>query len=152
MSSRRFVAIWIILYYTKLVPRLTFRWWIGEKDPVHQICMQEPPCQVPSIARHAHWLWCDIIHVGQMECISSEHFSEGCLSRTATVYLVILVQLMLMSWKLYSILSVWQLQQHSEGRLHWICVCSITGFDAEACWPLNGPLFSHLNSLYSLMG
>ena len=28
----------------------------------------------------------------------------------------------------------------------------ITGFDAEACWPLNGPLFSLLNPLYSLMG
>ena len=28
----------------------------------------------------------------------------------------------------------------------------ITGFDAEACWPLNGPLFSPLNPLYSLMG
>ena len=27
----------------------------------------------------------------------------------------------------------------------------ITGFDAEACWPLNGPLFSSLNPLYSLM-
>ena len=26
-----------------------------------------------------------------MECIRSEHFSEGCLSRTGTVYLVILV-------------------------------------------------------------
>ena len=25
----------------------------------------------------------------------------------------------------------------------------ITGFDAEACWPLNGPLFSPLNPLYS---
>ena len=24
----------------------------------------------------------------------------------------------------------------------------ITGFDAEACWPLNGPLFSPLNPLY----
>ena len=27
----------------------------------------------------------------------------------------------------------------------------ITGFDAEACWLLNGPLFSLLNPLYSLM-
>ena len=27
----------------------------------------------------------------------------------------------------------------------------ITGFDTEACWPLNGPLFSSLNPLYSLM-
>ena len=26
---------------------------------------------------------------------------------------------------------------------------AITGFDAEACWPLNGPLFSPLNPLYS---
>ena len=48
---------------TKLAPRLTFRWWIGEKDLVHQICMQGPPCQVPSVARQAlsHWLWYDII-------------------------------------------------------------------------------------------
>ena len=30
---------------------------------------------------------------GQMECISYEHFSEGCLFRTRTMYLVILVQL-----------------------------------------------------------
>ena len=29
---------------------------------------------------------------------------------------------------------------------------TITGFDAEACWPLNGPLFSPLNPLYSFMG
>ena len=28
----------------------------------------------------------------------------------------------------------------------------ITGFDAEACWPLNGPLFSPLNPVYSIMG
>ena len=28
----------------------------------------------------------------------------------------------------------------------------ITGFDAEACWPLNGPIFSPLNPLYSPMG
>ena len=26
---------------------------------------------------------------------------------------------------------------------------AIKGFDAEACWPLNGPLFSPLNPLYS---
>ena len=37
---------------TKLAPGLTFRWWIGEMHPVHQICMQEPHCQVPSVARH----------------------------------------------------------------------------------------------------
>ena len=35
----------------KLTPGLTFRWWIGEMHPVHQICMQEPHCQVPSVAR-----------------------------------------------------------------------------------------------------
>ena len=29
---------------------------------------------------------------------------------------------------------------------------AITGFDAEACWPLNGPLFSPLNPLYSFVG
>ena len=28
-------------------------------------------------------------------------------------------------------------------------VCVITGFDAGACWPLKGPLFSLLNPLYS---
>ena len=59
------------------------------EGPVHQTFMQEPPCQVPSVARHAlsHWLWYNIILVGQLECISSEHFSEGCLSWTRTVYL-----------------------------------------------------------------
>ena len=67
-----FMAIWIfvclLLYSTRLAPRLTFRWWIGEKDHVQQICMQEPPCQLPSVARHAllHWFWYDIILVGQM--------------------------------------------------------------------------------------
>ena len=112
MSSGCFMGIWIflclLLYSRKLAPRLTFRWWIGEKGPVQQIGMQGPPCQVPSVTRHAlsHWLWYDIL-VGQMECISSEHFSGGCLSRTRTMYYVILVQLMLISWKLYSLLSVW---------------------------------------------
>ena len=44
---------------------------------------------VPSVARHAlsHWLWYDIILVGQMECFSSECFSGGCLSMTQTVHL-----------------------------------------------------------------
>ena len=113
MSSGCFMAIWIFVCllqcFAKLAPRLKSRWWIGEKDPVHQIYMQEPHCQVPSVARHAlsHWLWYDIILVGQMECVSSGHFSEGCLSRTRTVYLMILVRLMLISWKLYSLLSVW---------------------------------------------
>ena len=37
---------------TKLAPGLTFRWWIGEMHPVHQICMQELHCQVPPVARH----------------------------------------------------------------------------------------------------
>ena len=37
----------------KIAPRLTFRWWIGEKDPERQICMQKPHSQVPSIDRHA---------------------------------------------------------------------------------------------------
>ena len=65
-----------------------------KKDPVHQICMQKPHCQVPPVAIHAlsHWLWYDIITVGQRECISSDHFSEGCLSRTRTVHLVIVMQ------------------------------------------------------------
>ena len=73
------MVIWIFvslpMYSTKLAPWLTFRWWIGGNDPVHQICMQAPHCQVPSVARHAltwHWLWYDI-----RECIRSEHFSEG---------------------------------------------------------------------------
>ena len=98
----------LLLYSTKLAPRLTFRWWIGAKGPVHQICMQEPPCQVISVTRRAsHWLWY-IILVGQLECIRSEHFSEGSLSRIRTVYnVMILVQLLLISWKLYNILSVW---------------------------------------------
>ena len=45
---------------------------------------------------------------------------------------------------LYQYLTYW---------LHFIIEPGrITGFDAEACWPLNGPLFSPLNPLYSLMG
>ena len=79
-----------------------------EKDPLHQICMQEPHCQVPSIAGHglSYWLWYRSLLVGQRECISSEHFSEGFLSRTWAEYLVVLVQLMLIWWKLYTLLSV----------------------------------------------
>ena len=51
--------------------------------------MQEPHCQVPSVARHgiSYWLWYHSILVGQRECISSEHFSEGFLSRIWAVYL-----------------------------------------------------------------
>ena len=65
-----------------------------EKDPLHQICMQELHCQVPSIAGHglSYWLWYHSLLVGQRECISSEHFSEGFLSRTWAEYLVVLVQ------------------------------------------------------------
>ena len=54
----------------------------------------------------SHWLWYDIIFVGQRECVSSEYFSEGCLPRTRTGYLVRVVQFMLISWKLHSLLSV----------------------------------------------
>ena len=50
-------------------------------------------------------IWCHTCRA--MECITSEHFPEGCLSRTWTLYLVILVQSMLISWELYSILTVW---------------------------------------------
>ena len=38
-----------------------------------------------------------------------------------------------------------------SGDWHMFELDDITGFDAEACWPLNGPLFSPLNPLYSLM-
>ena len=93
---------------TELASRPTFRWWIGEKDPVHQIYTQEPHCQGPSVVRHAlsHWFWYDIIFIEQRECISFENLSAGFLSRTLTMYLVILVQLMLIWWKLYSLSSV----------------------------------------------
>ena len=68
----------------KWASRLRFRWQIGEKDPVHQIYMQDTHFLVPSFTSHAlsHWLWYNIIHVGQRECISSRNFSEGFLSRT----------------------------------------------------------------------
>ena len=67
----------------KKASRLRFRWQIGEKDPVHQIYMQDTHFLVPSFTRHAlsHWLW-HIIHVGQRECISSRNFSKAFLSRT----------------------------------------------------------------------
>ena len=59
------MAIWISvclrLYSTKLAPMLTFRWWIGENYPVHQICMQEPHCQkclqLPSIGSDISFVW-----------------------------------------------------------------------------------------------
>ena len=43
------ISVWLLMYSTKFTPRLTFIWWIGKKDPVHQICMQEPASQVPSV-------------------------------------------------------------------------------------------------------
>ena len=71
-----------------------------QNDPVHQICMQEPHCQVPSVARHApaHWLWYDIILVRQRETFLKD-FCPGLL----TMYLVVLVQLMLIWWESYSL-------------------------------------------------
>ena len=58
----------------------------------------------------------------QRECISSEHFSEWCLSRTRTVYLLILMQLILISWKLYSILSVRKMASTAEDW-HQLYMC-----------------------------
>ena len=63
------------------------------------------PWKYPSY-RISYWLWYHSLLVGQRECISSEHFSEGFLSRTWAEYLVVLVQLMLIWWKLYTLLSV----------------------------------------------
>ena len=98
---------------TKLAPGLTFRWWIGEMHRVHQIYMQEPHCQVPSL------LGISLALIWYHTCratgiVSSEYFSEGCLSRTPTVYLAILVQLMLISWKLHNLLSVCQLASTTD--------------------------------------
>ena len=78
--------------------------------------MQEPHFQNPSVAGHglSYWLWYHSILVGKRECISSEHFSEGFLSRTWAVYLVVLVQLMLIWWKLYTRLSVCKLASTAE--------------------------------------
>ena len=47
-----FLSACTCTWSTKLAPGLTFRWWIGEMNPVHKICMEEPNYQVPSVARH----------------------------------------------------------------------------------------------------
>ena len=37
--------------------------------------------------------------------------------------------------------------------MEYLCdIDYVTGFYAEACWPLNGPLFSPLNPLNSIVG
>ena len=48
----RFLSAFSCTGSTKLAPGLTFSWWIGEMHIAHQMCMQEPHCQVPSVARH----------------------------------------------------------------------------------------------------
>ena len=53
----------------------------------------------------SNWFWYDIILVGKGN-YQFWTFFEGCLSRTRTVYLLILMQLILISWKLYSLLCV----------------------------------------------
>ena len=61
---------------TKLAPGLTFRWWIGEMYPVHQICMQEPHCQVPSVASISLALiWYHTCRAKGI--VSSEYFLKG---------------------------------------------------------------------------
>ena len=52
LRQYRFLSAFSCTGSTKLAPGLTFRWWIGEIHLAHQICMQEPHCQVPSVARH----------------------------------------------------------------------------------------------------
>ena len=122
MSSGCFVVIWILsaCSYTGCTKLgLTFIWWI--EDPVHHIYTQGPHCEVPAVARHAlsHWFWY-ILVVGQRECISSEHFSEGCLSRTRTVHLVILVQLI----GIRRVLYLWQCQLPSTAvDWHQLYMC-----------------------------
>ena len=79
--------------------------------------------------------------------------------------------LVAMKWKANHLTNPTMHQIHNALFLTKMCMCGqfsykmmhcgiwgscimeyITRFDAEACWPLNGPLFSPLNQLYSLMG
>ena len=114
MSSGCSVVIWIVICLrVYCVYKISITAYIQvvnreQKDPVHQICMQETHCQVPSVAGHglSYQIWYHSILEGQREFISSEHVSEGFLSRTWAVYLVVFVQLMLIWWKLYTPLSV----------------------------------------------
>ena len=88
---------------TKLASRLAFRWRIGGRIlNIKFTCMNHIVKCLQ--LRGMHYLTgTDIILVGQRECFGFEHFSEGFMSRTWTVYLV---QLMLIWWKLYRPLSV----------------------------------------------
>ena len=95
VSSGCFMVRWIFAYLRMyLAPRLTFRWWIGEKDPVHQIYMQELHCQV--LGRH-YLIGSDMI---------SYMYGKGSVSALNTFLKGFWVQPMLISWKLYNLLSV----------------------------------------------
>ena len=97
---------------TKLALGLTFRWWIGEILYIKFACMN-------LIAECLQLLGISLALIWYHTCrakgiVGSEYFSEGCLSRTPTVYLAILLQLMLISWKLHNLLSVCQLASTAD--------------------------------------
>ena len=115
-----------------------------EKDPVHQICMQEPYCQVPSVAGHglSYWLWYHSILVAY-SCWSDRSYTLFCLCvnwhprlRIDTNYTCIkgetnrIMALPPASQNLFMhilraimLLISWK-QQTSKGCFHLICVCS----------------------------
>ena len=93
--------------------------------------MQEPHSQVPSVARHglSYWLWYHSILVGQRKCISSEHLSGGFLSRTWAVYLMVLVQLMLIWWKLYTFCMCVNWHPRLSIDTNYTCIKEETNYD-----------------------
>ena len=118
MSSGCFVAIRIfvclLLYWVNK---------ISTRANIQMVNRGDAPCTSNScknlIAKCLQLLGISLALIWYHTCrakgiVSSEYFSEGCLSRTPTVYLAILVQLMLISWKLHNLLSVCQLASTAD--------------------------------------
>ena len=112
--------------------------------------MQEPRCQVPSVAGHglSYWLWYHNILVGQRECISSEHFSEGFLSRTWTVYLVVLVQRMLIWRKLYTLCLCVNWHPRLGIDTNYTCINGETNYDNGFATSKSEPVYAYPSSHY----
>ena len=110
-----------VLGQQKLAPGLTFRWWIGRCTLYIKFACKN------LIAKCLQLLGISLALIWYHTCrakgiVSHEYFSEGCLSRTPTVYLAILVQLMLISWKLHNLLSVCQLASTADDW-HQLYMC-----------------------------
>ena len=119
MSSGCFVAIQIfvclLLYWVNK---------ISTRANIQMVNREDAPCTSNLHARTSlpsafscwasHWLWYDIILVEQRELSALNTFLKVVCPGLPTVYLAILVQLMLISWKLHNLLSVCQLASTAD--------------------------------------